>query len=430
MSSSQKRQISIRQSFIYYLLITLIAIANETSAFDLPNGLPFELHGFIEAAAGIRTQNDPQQSKDFILGEARLQLDAFRAFEAAEFQFRADFIGDGVLEEFDFDLREANMLAFPLDFMDLKVGRQILTWGTGDLIFLNDLFPKDFQAFFIGRDVEYLKAPSDALKLSFFFDLANLDVAWTPRFNSDRFITGERLSFFNPITGMKAGENSQLARTKPDGWIEDSEVAVRVSKNIEGYELALYGYYGFFKNPGGANAMGQVIHPYLAVYGASVRGNFFKGIANLEIAYHDSLDDRSGTNPFIDNSQFRLLIGYTQELMADFSAGVQYNLERMIDHDNFMNALPPGTLTKDENRHVATLRLTRFMFQQNLRLSLFVFYSPSDEDAYLRPNAHYKFSDNFSSSVGANIFLGDAPWTFFGQLEDNSNVYARARYAF
>ncbi|WP_221895381.1 hypothetical protein [Bathymodiolus japonicus methanotrophic gill symbiont] len=40
------------------------------------------------------------------------------------------------------DLREANIAFSPFSFMDIKFGRQILTWGTGDLIFINDLFPK------------------------------------------------------------------------------------------------------------------------------------------------------------------------------------------------------------------------------------------------------------------------------------------------
>ena len=34
---------------------------------------------------------------------------------------------------------------------DVKIGQQVLTWGTGDYVFLNDLFPKDYPSFFAGR---------------------------------------------------------------------------------------------------------------------------------------------------------------------------------------------------------------------------------------------------------------------------------------
>jgi hypothetical protein len=67
---------------------------------------------------------------------------------------------------------------------------------------------------------------------------------------------------------------------------------------------------------------------------------------------------------------------------------------------------------------------------QNLRLSLFTYYSPSDEDVYMRPIANYKASDNLSLEVGSNIFFGDEPYTFFGQFEDNTNAYLAVRYSF
>jgi hypothetical protein len=85
--------------------------------------------------------------------------------------------------------------------MDLKLGRQINTWGTGDLLFINDLFPKDWNAFFIGRDDEYLKAPADSAKASLFSDWANLDLIYSPRFDSDRFIDGRRISYWNGALG-------------------------------------------------------------------------------------------------------------------------------------------------------------------------------------------------------------------------------------
>ena len=125
--------------------------------------LPFELHGFLDARGGLRTQDDPYESKTATLAETRLQLNLFKALDWAQFRIKSDFLYDGVAEGADVDLREANAFFTPFEFMDLKIGRQILTWGTGDYIFINDLFPKDYVSFFIGRDDEYAKAPSDAL---------------------------------------------------------------------------------------------------------------------------------------------------------------------------------------------------------------------------------------------------------------------------
>jgi hypothetical protein len=314
--------------------------------------------------------------------------------------------------------------------MDVKVGRQVLTWGTGDLLFINDMFPKDWQSFFIGRDVEYLKAPSDAAKVSLFSDFANIDIVYTPQFDPDDFISGERISYWNSNMSSRAGRNAIQHTDKPDRWFRDDEIAVRVYRNINNYELAFYGYHGYWKSPGGQNTSGtQAIFPDLDVYGASLRGAVGEGIGNLEFGYYQSKDDEDGTNGRINNSQIRFLAGYKQEIGRDFTAGVQYYLEHMMDYDEHQASSPVG-LESDRNRHVTTLRLTKLLMNQNLTLSLFTYYSPSDKDVYMRPKVNYKATDNLMLEAGANIFFGDYPDTFFGQFKNNTNIYTAIRYSF
>ncbi len=389
------------------------------------------LHGFWEARNGWRTQNDPFISRDASLAETRLQLETEKWLGPLYFELTNDFLYDAVEEEYNNDLREAYILYSPLPFMDVRVGRQILTWGTGDLIFINDLFPKDWQSFFLGRDVEYLKAPADALKMSFYNELMNLDVVYTPEFESDRFFRGERISFWNDALGRRSGEDNPLQTDKPNSFFTDDEIALRAHRTIGAYELAFYGYRGFWKSPGGSNPVnGQTIFPALSVYGTSLRGNAGPGIGNAEFGYYRSEDDLDGDNPFIKNSELRFLLGYEQEIAKDFTAGVQYYLEYMMDFDDYKQTLPSSIRPRDEDRHVFTLRLTKLLMQQDLTLSFFSFISPSDEDSYIRLNAHYQWTDHFSTDLGSNIFLGDENHTFFGQFERNTNVYFGLRYAF
>jgi len=217
---------------------------------------------------------------------------------------------------------------------------------------------------------------------------------------------------------------------KPNDWFGDSEVAARLYKNISNYELALYGYHGYWKSPGGQNATrSQAIFPDLNVYGASARGDVGKGIGNVEFGYYESADDTGGKDPLINNSEMRYLVGYTQEIARDFTMGVQYYIEQMMDYGAYKRALTSGP-ARDEYRHLTTLRLTKLLMNQNLRCSLFTYYSPSDKDVYMRPNVNYKVNDNTAVEAGSNIFFGDYPHTFFGQFRDNTNVYAGLRYSF
>ncbi len=396
------------------------------------------LSGFAEFRGGVRTGEDNLQEDNSIL-EARVQLDWERNWDSVTLSLTADLLHDAVARSESpdlengagwLDLREAAVLLRPWDSVDIKLGRQILTWGTGDLLFINDLFPKDWNAFFIGRDDEYLKGPSDALKLAWFNDLLNIDVVYTPRFDADRFIDGQRISWYNPALGRITGQDFPVHALRPDNWFSDDETAVRLYRNFGSWETALYGYEGFWKSPGGQDPAFNAIFPALRVLGGSVRGPWQKGIGQVEFGYYDSRDDSSGENPMVNNSEWRFLLGYEQELVPQLTGSVQWYLERMQDHRAYLRTLLPGINARDQSRQVITVRLTRQLLNQNLSLSLFTYYSPTDDDGYVRAKANYKFTDEWQFESGANIFKGRRQDTFFGQFEDASNIYVAVRYGF
>tara|TARA_R110002096_G_scaffold12681_8_gene45349 strand:+ start:1182 stop:2657 length:1476 start_codon:yes stop_codon:yes gene_type:complete len=400
------------------------------------------LTGFFETRLGARTQKDPYE-RDLSISEARLRLELDRQFDRYVLKVGGDLIVDPLLGSWQpdlesghgfFDLREASIATSPLSWLDLKLGRQVLTWGTGDLLFINDLFPKDWVSFFVGRDDEYLKAPSDALRIGMFSELANIEFVVTPRFDADRFIRGDRVSYYNPMLGRQAGRDAVQDPQQPDGWFTDPEFSARVYRNLAGFELAAYGYVGRWKSPGGFDPItARGTFPQLSVYGASARTQLLGGIANVEAGYYDSRQDPGGRNPLIENSQMRVLVGFERdlpELANSLTVGAQYYLEAMANHDNYLATLAGGTPARDELRHVVTLRVSKLLLEQRLRISVFAYVSPSDHDMYLRPNASYTIDDSWSVSVGANIFAGEDNDTFFGQFDRNTNVYAAVRVSF
>lgn len=405
---------------------------------------PFlSINGFFEGRIGYRVQND--QNQDYIsISEFRLQLETEKELGPFTLNVVSDFVLDPIIMEdaediyktnLDvgvglIDLRQANIMFSPFKFSDVKIGRQILTWGTGDLIFINDLFAKDWKSFFIGRDDEYLKAPTDAIKVSIFSKVVNVDLIYTPKFGADRFIDGDRISFFDRSLNAFRGEDSPMIVNKPDTWFEDDEIAIRAYRSFGAYEAALYYYNGFWKSPAGQDLITQnATFPKLEVYGASFRGSLAKGILSLEGGYYKN-DSESSNNTFVRNDELRLLAGYEKEIATEFTLGIQYNLEQKLDYDEYVNSLPNGAIQDDEHRHISTLRLTKLLMQQDLKLSLFNYYSPSDEDGYLRLQASYKISDEAKIDGGGNFFYGRDNHTFFNQFNNNNNVYVGFRYEF
>ncbi len=417
----------------------LLAIAAVLLANAVPAAAQFELHGFIEAAGGLRLHEvgppppewgnpstlPPAWSggQDFLLQEARLQLKSDLYGSGAEGHFVADVLADQVADDgTSVLLREAwTMFNAFGDHLEVRAGRQPTTWGTGDLLFINDLFPKDYVSFFIGREDQYLKGPSDALRLGWFGLPLAIDLVYTPVFGPNILPTGERLVFWTP---------AYAPVVEPEQQVENGEVALRLSRDVGPANLAFYGYHGFWKSPFGfappdtlAGSGQYFYYPELRVYGASVRGTLFGGVAWAEGGWYDSAADREGTDPYVPNSEARAMTGYERQWWSDFTAGAQFYWEGVQDYR-------AGEYVKDENYTLVTLRLLQMLRYQTVKLSAFTFYSPSDEDAYLRLSAGYDYTDDLNLTVGANLFQGEDPRTLFGMNEDNSNAYLRVRYSF
>lgn len=378
--------------------------------------------GFVEGALGARWA-DVDNLDALTLGDLRLRAETGYDFESIRLDFKADLNWDQVVEELDAKLRELAASFRVGGSTDVKAGRQVLTWGTGDLLFLNDLFPKDFISFFAGRDDEYLKAPSDTLRVSYYAEAFNTEVAWTPKFTPDNYVYGERFAFYDPRLGdAVAPENPRKASEPGNG-----EVALRLFRTVAGTEWALYGYLGRWKQPVGVRPSGQPWFPEMNAWGGSVRTTLGPGILNSEFSWYDSRDDRDGDDPLVPNSQLRFLVGYEQELVANLTAGGQLYAEHILDHDRLMEASPDPASEPEEWRTVVTLRLTHRAFRETLTSSFFAFWSPNEGDFYLRPNMAWRRDDHWTFSGGFNLFGGDVE-TMFGQLEDNSNGWLRMRY--
>jgi len=404
-------------------------------------GWGFQIGGFVEGLIAPRVVRSSASANEFVANEARFRLNLDATHQIVSARFRGDVFADAVERRIWFDIRDASIFVRGGTWFNMRFGRQVLTWGTGDFLFLNDLFPKDFNSFFIGRADEYLKAPSNSVQTTFMMKKVGLDLIWTPIFEPDRFINGQRLSFFNPLVGEIIGDRSPLTPIDPffpEQRLRNGTVHGRLYGTAGAVELAAYGYVGYWMQPNALaltdpadpNTILGLTYARLAVYGASLRTPLFGGLFNVEGAFYDSFKDRAGTTPAIPNSQFRGLVGYERELFPKFQMGLQYYLEYTLKYDELIASSFWAQYEQHEFRHLITLRLNQLLVMDNLELSLFVFFSPDELDTYIRPRVTYKIIEPLAIVVGANLMFGRDDYTFFGQLQENTNVYARLRYSF
>ncbi len=391
------------------------------------------IDGFLQALYGANVSKANPTDNDQTVSETRFQLRFEEIGSRAEMFTRIDFVGDNAdSTEFDIEIREAFLRA-RLGSFDFKIGRQILTWGTGDLIFINDLFAKDYRSFFVGRDDQYLKAPQTAIRAEWYAGPADLTVVWTPSFEPNRLPNGRTLSYFDPLSGTFVGDRP-LPTKEPGNSFQESELAVRLARRVGPFAVAGYFYTGFYKNPVGldpTDPTSPYVYPRLRVYGASLRGTALGGIVWVEGGYYESRDDRTGDNPFIQNSTAAALVGYERQLFENLTVNLQWQGEQILDYETYsLQQQQGGQFARDELAHLVTSRVTRLLYDELIMLSGFVFWSPSDEDIYARASIAYDYSDELTVAVGANLFHGEQPVTQFARFALNDNFWLKLTYGF
>ena len=405
---------SINKTVLMFILLSALMLVVPDPS--LAGAGDLTLHGFLQGNYTLNTDDGNPDGGDSKWAEERVQLKLDGSRDPYYLSIKADVFYDHIDEEAGLDLREG-YLDYVSGSWDLRAGRQIITWGIGDLIFVNDVFPKDYEAFYAGRPLEYLKKGVDAVKVGLYPQAANIDLVVIPFFEPNIFPREER--FHNSMDPDADG---------PVETLENTEAALRVYRNIGGYDASLYFYRGFFRSPS-LDSDGEFFYPELSTYGASVEGRALSGILGFEAGYYDSRQDRDGDDPTVPNSSTRALVSYKKQIVEDLDIGVQYYVEYMHGYSDYESTLPAGYEKEDRLYHLSTLRLTRFVMHQSLRLSLFVFYSPSDDDYMLNPEVKYKFTDKVWAAVGGHVFDGNASGRF-GQLDKNDSAYLQMRYEF
>lgn len=412
------------------MLKKLFLILAMALAVSLPPAYAGDLsiHGFLQGNYSFDAGKSNPDGGHSKWSEERGQLKLDGSSEPLHLLIKTDVFYDNIIGKGDGELREG-YVGYTGKAWDLRLGRQIITWGVGDLLFINDFFPKDYEAFFSGRPLEYLKKGVDGVKLGLYREIASFELIVTPFFEPNKLPDSKRFWMYDPMPGTADREKKE-----PAANLNNTEWALRAYRDIAGFDASLYFYRGFFRSPSmrpdslAMPARITLFFPELSIYGLSLQKGALGGVLSLEGGYNDSRADTHGTDPFTPNSETRFLAGYQRQVIEDFTVGVQYSGEYMHKYSAYEKNLVPG-FPKDPNyRQLASLRLTYFLLNQNLRLSCFSFYGITDRDYLLNPEVKYNFTDNVWGALGANIFGGKKNTTQFGSLDGNDNVFLQIRY--
>ncbi|MBI4649925.1 hypothetical protein HY745_01245 [Candidatus Desantisbacteria bacterium] len=269
---------------------------------------------------------------------------------------------------------------------------------------------------------------SEAIKISLYPNFVSMELVIMPAFKSDNLPLSDKFIFFDPFADIK-----NKTTQNPDKKIKDIETGLRIFHQTVAGDISFYFYKGFYHVPGIKTYNSTNVtyfYPELNVYGASYQINSLGGVVSVEAGYYDSREDKKGSDPFIDNSKYKYLLGYGRQINENLHLGAQYYSEIMSDYQKYKNNPVPGFPLEHETRQTVTLRLTQFLKYETWKLSLFGFYGITEKDYMLIPEISYKMTDDLMLTAGGNFIEGDKNYTTFGQFQKNDNVYMRVKYNF
>jgi len=362
----------------------------------------------------------------------------FRFYDVARVNELNDLENINQLFPANISLWEAyvSLYGFLFDDLDLRIGKQRISWGTADKLNQTDnLNSKDFSD--INNFAE--KIPSWAVKASYYLGDYNLTAVWLPNFepvllprNGTSLFLGDALASFRDSVILPANK------------LSNSMYAFKLSSNFAGWDYSISYFNGYDdipiltsltynSNPGNSNpGKAELSFPKIQVIGADFSTEFsgigFWGEGALiipdKIVTHISANGtKYQTVALDDKPYFKFTLGsdYT------FPGGYYLNVQWM--HGFFTER---GSTLND----YFFARLEKVLFDDQLKIA---FGGALEVDKWDKVSEYYGYGffpeltyqgiDNLEIAIGT-FLVGGKPVTLFGSWENANQAYLRVKVSF
>ncbi len=335
--------------------------------------------------------------------------------------------------------------SFLLDDLDVKIGKQILTWGTADeLNVTNNVNPYDLEDPFSFNN----KLPVPLLVAEYYFPKdISLTGVLEPLFVPSVLPSDKWIAAFIPSVPIPSGIHiSQIninVDTPRQSMPNDLSYGFRIAKKaLFNYDVSLSYYDGWYTLPepvsanatlSGSNiiATANVKFPRLSIIGADFAGSIgdhgIWGEVALNIPHqpvrfestvmgipYPAASFNIATSPFV---KYVLGTDYT------FNDGTYVNLQFL--HGEFYE------IGNQLQNYIALMSNRSFLYGQLMaQIAVVVEVAPHNKTGYMfYPELDWMPYDNVKIAVGSFLFAGDST-SDFGSVASDSEVFLKASYMF
>ncbi|GMT46108.1 MAG: hypothetical protein IEMM0006_1940 [bacterium] len=329
-----------------------------------------------------------------------------------------------------------SLYGFLFDDLDLKIGKQRISWGTADKLNQTDnLNSKDFSDLINFAE----KIPSWAVKASYYLGNYNLTAVWLPNFepvllprNGAGLFLGDALASFKDSLILPANR------------LSNSMFAFKVSSNLAGWDYSFSYFNGYDdipiltslnynSNPGSSNpGKAELSFPKIQVIGADfsteINGIGFWGegaliIPDKVITYNSVNGVNFQTVALDDKPYFKFTLG------GDYTFPGGYYLNTQWMHGFFTER---GSRLND----YFFARLEKILFDDQLKVA---FGGALEVDKWAKvsesygygffPELTYQGIDNLEIAVGT-FLVGGKPASLLGSWKNADQAYLRVKASF
>ncbi|MBQ7239574.1 MAG: hypothetical protein IJS20_12370 [Bacteroidales bacterium] len=373
----------------FLLSAALALVASTLLAQTDESALQVSVRGFADTYHAVRTEapHDWMSSRTRLRGEVNVSHGSVGLFTSANVIYNAV-----VPDRTGFSLREC-YLSYNSPHIEVRAGRQIITWGVVDGLRLTDVIsPMDYSEF-LAQDYDDIRVPVSALRTRLSGSNWQLDLVAVP----------VAQFFVLPSDSANPWSIGSLPPIEePSRRLHHMEYGGRFSVFLSGIDFSLCALHTWQKTP--SFHQGRWCYRRMGLVGGDLSVPVGQLVMRGEVA--STLYDEGGT-------QALLGIDWYMPGSCTLSAQYAHQLLRQGTH---------------RNSGLATLRLSKEWTDVGLTLQTFAYVDVSEGGIFDRSSADYALTDQLHLLLGYDLF--HAKRGQFLVYRHNSEAWLKMKYSF
>ena len=397
----------------------LPALAQEES----DGGLHMGVKGFIDTyhALRIESPNDWMASRSRVRGELTVEKGNAGMFVSA------NAIYNSLLkDQSGFFLREA-YLYYGKSSLDIRAGRQIITWGVADAIRLTDIIsPMDFTEF-LTQDYDDIRIPVNGIRVRYTRPKWSAEAIMIPVSSFYELSTDSDNQWAVNLPGVAVPYSINLDNM-PEKQFRNMEYGGRIGAYLSGVDFNLYALRTWNKMPvfrktiaadGSLSCDGE--YRRMTMLGADLSIPLGKFVVRAEAAeYLGEAQEPVVNADVVTRNSTNALIGVDWYAGNDWQLGLQYS-------HKYISGKMSG-ISSYKNSGMATVRISKDLLHNTLSISNFGYVDVANGGVYNRLYADYALTDQIHAFLGYDFFHADKGQ--FAMYDCNSEVWIKLKYSF